>query len=195
VACPKCNDPNPEYKAYTHAGGRVRAYCLTCKRKSDRERAARHRKLRSEKFAAWRAKNREYLRQKGEERRRTKRAKVLLATIRTRARNRGLKYDLDSHVDEIQARIDAGVCEVSGFPLSLEPGSPFNAPSIDRKDPKRGYVYDNIRVVCYAVNCCLGDWGEGAFWQIVRKWAEKDGDGITAQTAQAFIEAYMEATA
>lgn len=121
-------------------------------------------------FQEWRCDNREHLRQAEAKRRKEKRAQVLLATVRTRARRRGLAYDLDDHLVEIQARIDAGRCEVSGFPFSLEAGSPFNAPSIDRKDPKLGYVYDNIRVVCYAVNCALGDWGEGKFMEIVECW-------------------------
>lgn len=34
---------------------------------------------------------------------------------------------------------------------------PF-APSIDRINSKRGYTEDNIRIVCWAVNCLFGTW-------------------------------------
>ena len=33
------------------------------------------------------------------------------------------------------------------------------APSLDRIDPKRGYTPDNVRLVVFAINTMLLDWG------------------------------------
>lgn len=42
------------------------------------------------------------------------------------------------------------------------------APSIDRIIPSLGYVPGNIRLVVYAVNAAMNEWGEAVFWQIVK---------------------------
>lgn len=46
--------------------------------------------------------------------------------------------------------------------------SPFQ-PSIDRRDPSRGYERDNIRVVCLLVNMAMSDWGEDPLRKIARR--------------------------
>lgn len=92
-------------------------------------------------------------------RRLTKRADQLIRSIKSRSKKRGLACDLGQHIADIQARIDAGFCELSGLPFDIILGvSPF-APSIDKIDPNGGYLYSNIRVVCHSVNCALGYWG------------------------------------
>ena len=108
---------------------------------------------------AWAANNRGYLRAKAAKRRLEKRAESLVANCRTRARRRDLAFDLDGMVTEIQRRIDAGKCEVTGALFDLSPGRKWNSPSIDRIDAKRGYLPNNIRVVCQAMNLAMGDWG------------------------------------
>lgn len=65
-----------------------------------------------------------------------------------------------------------GVCEVTGitFELSIKGGCerrPF-APSLDRIDSSKGYVFSNCRLVCGIVNTAMGAWGEGIFWRMVR---------------------------
>lgn len=107
----------------------------------------------------------------GEARRRLeKRAQCLVANARTRARKRGLYFDLDGAVEHIQARIDRGCCEMTGTPFDLSPGRKFNSPSIDRIDPKQGYTLSNIRIVCHAMNAAMGDWGEGPVWVMFENW-------------------------
>jgi hypothetical protein len=39
-------------------------------------------------------------------------------------------------------------------------------------NPKGGYLYDNIRVVCHAVNAALGDWGVDALQVVIDGWNE-----------------------
>jgi hypothetical protein len=94
----------------------------------------------------------------------------MIATARTRARRRSLKFDLDQHVEELQARINIGRCEVTGVPLNLGGGRTFDSPSLDRIDPGKGYVYSNIRVVCNLINCALGDWGEDTLRTVIKQW-------------------------
>lgn len=118
----------------------------------------------------WAANNREYLRSKAAQRRLEKRAESLVANCRTRARRRDLAFDLDGMVADIQGRIDRGLCEVTGAEFDLSPGRKWNSPSIDRIDAKRGYLPDNVRVVCQAMNLAMGDWGEGPVWQMFQSW-------------------------
>ena len=89
-----------------------------------------------------------------------KRAWLLVDVARTRSKAKGYAFDLDGYREQIQARIDAGYCELSGIRFDLKGNRTFDSPSIDRIDPKRGYVYDNIRVVCNLMNVALGNWGE-----------------------------------
>jgi hypothetical protein len=70
-----------------------------------------------------------------------------------------------------------GRCELSGVPFSGEAvvgchKRPF-VPSIDRIKPKEAYTYSNTRLVCWAVNLALGEWGDEVFWRIVRTAAAK----------------------
>lgn len=94
------------------------------------------------------------------------RAKDLIRHAKERAAKRNLDFDLDFDLDldqwtaEIQARIDAGFCEVTGLPFRLTDGRTWDSPSIDRLRPAEGYTYQNIRVVCHGVNSAMGDWGE-----------------------------------
>lgn len=105
-----------------------------------------------------------------------KRAAYLIAECRRRCARRGVPFDLD--VQQIQARIDVGRCEVTGYALDVSPLTERyqhrpNSPSLDRINPKKGYVMSNVRVVCLAVNTALGNWGEAAFLPILKAWAEK----------------------
>jgi hypothetical protein len=87
---------------------------------------------------------------------------------RFRAHKKRLAFDLDEHLEELQGRIDAGLCEMSGFPFNLDGGRTWDSPSFDRINPTKGYTIDNIRVVCHAVNGAMGDWGEAKMLEIAR---------------------------
>lgn len=121
----------------------------------------------------WAVVNREHLLAKEAKRRLEKRALCLIATARTRAKKRGMEFDLHLHVATIQTRIDRGVCEITGEPFDMSPGRKFNSPSLDRIDPARGYTIDNVRVVLNLVNAAMGDWGESVLRKVMEKWLEK----------------------
>lgn len=83
-----------------------------------------------------------------------------LKAARKRAAERGLPYDLDNHLAYYQAVLDAGVCQMTGLPFQREKRKqgPF-APTLDRVVPKLGYVHGNVRVVVWALNRAMGEWG------------------------------------
>lgn len=87
---------------------------------------------------------------------------------RFRAHRKGQAFDLENHLEDLQKRIDAGFCEVSGLPFNLDGGRTWDSPSFDRVDSTRGYTHDNVRVVLHAVNSALGDWGEAKMLEIAR---------------------------
>ena len=96
------------------------------------------------------------------------RAKDLIRHAKKRALDKGLAFDLDQHVAELQGRIDTGVCEMTGLPLNLEGGRTWDSPSLDRIQPRDGYVISNIRVICHAANSAIGDWGENKLLDLAR---------------------------
>jgi hypothetical protein len=87
------------------------------------------------------------------------RAKVLIGLARSRAKEAGIIFELAPFEDQIQARIDAGVCEMSGLPFSLEGGRTWDSPSLDRIVPELGYTITNVRVVLFALNVMMNTWG------------------------------------
>src|SRR3990167_2384708 len=107
------------------------------KREAGRNYAARPdvRAHRQATYARWSTENKDRILAKEARRRLGERAKCLIATARTRAHRRGLAFNLDQYVHELQARIDKGACELTGEPFDLSPGRKFNSPSIDRIDP------------------------------------------------------------
>lgn len=93
-----------------------------------------------------------------------KRARIILTFVRTRSKRLGLEFDI-SH-EFLAKKLIAGVCEVTGMPLSLEDADrgkkkvhPF-APSVDRIDPHLGYTESNVRVVTYMYNIAKGDFSD-----------------------------------
>lgn len=63
-----------------------------------------------------------------------------------------------------------GRCELTGLLFNGEeiPGCskrPY-IPSIDRMSAKEPYLFKNCRLICWAVNRAIGDWGDDVFWKI-----------------------------
>jgi hypothetical protein len=91
------------------------------------------------------------------ERRKTHRGFSLTADAKRRAQDKGLEFELEW--EDIQRRIDLGLCEVTGIPFDLSQPRAWNAPSLDRADSKMGYTKGNTRVVLYSLNTMASDWG------------------------------------
>lgn len=98
-----------------------------------------------------------------------------LPRAKTRARIGKLPFDLTpEYVRELMASQNYR-CAVSKIPFHLSRSGvrqsatrlPFR-PSIDRIEPALGYVQGNVRVLCFAVNMAISDWGDDVFREICR---------------------------
>lgn len=105
------------------------------------------------------------------------RADRLLSLIRTRAAKKGIPYDLDAHRPAIRARFDKGRCEMTGIPFVIQNGRSAYGPSIDRIDPKKGYVYTNIRIVLDIMNVAMNAFGEETLRDVMSEWLKRKRDG------------------
>ena len=101
------------------------------------------------------------------------RAQVLVRHAKRRAEKSGIPFDLDDHRNQLQERIDAGHCELTGIPFTTDIPRSYDSPSLDRIDPDKGYLYSNIRVICLLMNQALGHWGEKPLRQVMEHWLEK----------------------
>lgn len=99
----------------------------------------------------------------------------LHVTLR-RAKNRakGCSYEFRLTADAVAEHMlrTKGRCEVTGlrFTTAGSEGSrkrPFFH-SIDRIKPELGYTPNNIRIVCFAVNLAMLNWGEEVFAELAR---------------------------
>lgn len=97
-----------------------------------------------------------------------------LKTCRARAINRGLAFDLDAEWLRDQLVKQRYRCALTGIQFLSQFSKktkvhPF-APSIDRIVPALGYTRANTRVVVFAVNAMMMDWGEELFAQVARAY-------------------------
>jgi hypothetical protein len=104
--------------------------------------------------------------------------KGLLPGARKRAHryNRTFSLCLDDLVNALE--MQKYRCALTGLRFTLnssEKGTqlyfrePYS-PSIDRIDSGFGYCAENVRIVCYALNIALGEWGEEVFLKISRSY-------------------------
>ena len=102
-------------------------------------------------------------------------ARYMSEAIGPRCRKNGIPFDLDKHEKELNLRRARGICELTGLPLKKDTlgRRRWDSPSIDRINPKLGYLHSNVRVVCFGVNAALGDWGETVFKKIATAYLER----------------------
>jgi hypothetical protein len=99
------------------------------------------------------------------------RARELLTNAKNRAKEKNLDFNLTKLW--VLQKLDAGVCELSGIPFDLQPTdkthfNPFS-PSIDKIDAKKGYTFDNSRVIITSLNMALGEYGLDLYLQVAKK--------------------------
>jgi hypothetical protein len=97
-----------------------------------------------------------------------------IRSARTRARQKGVPFALTiDHLIALVRKNDYR-CEITGIEFFAKHTSagrvnPYT-PSIDRIEPKLGYVEGNVRVVIYAVNAMILDWGEPLFIRVANSY-------------------------
>jgi len=115
------------------------------------------------------------------------RAAELFRAAKSRAKVRGLEFNLDKKwiVDRLEA-INF-TCEVTGIPFALPLGdgssgigfaNRFGA-SLDRIDSSRGYTKDNVRIVTNRINVALGDLTDAQFEQFAIGFLKSRGFNVT----------------
>lgn len=103
---------------------------------------------------------------------------------RTSAKRRGLEYDVSR--DWLEGRLAGGVCEATGLALSFEPhASAYRnplVPSLDRLDTARGYVEDNLRLVCGWFNYARQDWPDALVMEVAASVVSRRTGGSRTRT-------------
>jgi hypothetical protein len=88
-----------------------------------------------------------------------------------RATKSGFAYDLPYRYAEVLFVAQNGACALTELPMDLaKQDGAFRrpwAPSLDRIDNDKGYVKDNVRLVCVAANYAKGEWSENVFRKLV----------------------------
>lgn len=100
------------------------------------------------------------------ERRMTDFSKTLYVETRSRAKAKGLSFDLepcDLHVPEF--------CPVTGEKLvaSID-GRTYNTPTVDRKDPTKGYVKGNVFVISWIANRIKSDQSDPELFEAIARY-------------------------
>lgn len=154
--CKKCKTPKLLSDFRTHNKGGRRGVCRDCENAAQRAESP------------WKSdRKRDYQRR----RRLTHRGFALTNEAKHRAKEKGFLFDLDWR--EIQKKVDAGVCEVTGIPFDLATPKSWNAPSLDQIVAGAGYTPDNVRVVLYALNTMANTWGVEMILTIAKAIQEK----------------------
>lgn len=106
------------------------------------------------------------------------RAKVLFTNAKSRSKKKGLVFDLSLPL--VVAKVKTGRCELSGLPFDNSPPttskSNMCSASLDRRDPKGGYVDCNIGMICNALNMGKADHDEIDFIAMCVAVAERHAD-------------------
>ena len=92
-----------------------------------------------------------------------------LAAAKHRAAKRALPFDLTEKwaLDKIERQeFKCALTGISFFAHHPAPRVHPYAPSFDRIDCAGGYTIDNVRIVVFAVNVMLSDWGDGVFSRV-----------------------------
>lgn len=176
--CTKCQKKKPITKYYKERKSKdgLRTDCKECSETRRRKRLNQmSRKEKAQRTAERRIKHAEAERAYSKKRRQKYRANELIRLARLRAKKKGLAFDLDQHEAELFGRVEKNVCEMTGIALQRDVPKAWNTPSLDRIDPAKGYVYSNVRVVCYALNCAMGTWGEGPLMEILQALKKRLG--------------------
>lgn len=77
---------------------------------------------------------------------------------KARARKENLEFDVTRQ--QILEWLTVGLCQITGIPFVFSPGSrirqlPFT-PTLDRRNPAKGYIFGNVRLVCWMYNAAKG---------------------------------------
>lgn len=90
------------------------------------------------------------------------RANSLMSNARRRCKAKGIELAITQ--SWVEAHLTRGTCEITGLHFCFEPRNEhatrrWDAPSLDRINKDLPYTEDNTRVILWAVNCALSEYG------------------------------------
>lgn len=99
-------------------------------------------------------------------------ASKLFSSSKNRAKKKNLDFDLStSFIREMLVPLK---CAATGFDLVLDDNLTGRIgpllPSLDRIDSSRGYLKDNVRLVCWWWNVMKQDWQEDLIIELINKY-------------------------
>jgi hypothetical protein len=104
----------------------------------------------------------------------------LNSLARSRAAKYGYPYNLDNEYVINLWEESKGKCSLTGINLVLGRSGEFkvhpDAPSLDKIEPKLGYVKGNVRLVSWHMNVALHEFGLDRFEQLVSAYANNKGN-------------------
>lgn len=93
-------------------------------------------------------------------------ARSLYVETKSRAKAKGLEFDLDQCDIQIPE-----FCPVTGVRLIADiNGRTNNTPTVDRKDPKKGYIKGNAVVVSWIVNRIKSDQDDPELFEAIARY-------------------------
>ena len=154
--CPRCNRDLP-LNSYNKGNGRYgrRSICRDCEHliQNTPERIARRREL-----ELARRTNPEYVKKrnaKDRERVHSNELSYRKSMLRS-AKARALKFNLDFNID-LDDIVLPKVCPLLNIPLSINSSNKDYSYSLDKIDPKKGYVKGNVWVISFRANKIKND--------------------------------------
>lgn len=106
-----------------------------------------------------------------------------LPAAKHRAKKRGMAFDLTEEWVLEQMERQGLKCALTGIPF-LDDDAHYRvrayAPSLDRIDNSFGYTTDNVRIVIFAVNAMLLDWGEEIFHRVAEGYRKERASPTSA---------------
>jgi hypothetical protein len=101
----------------------------------------------------------------------------LFCQAKANAKSRGVEFSITLEELTQLAALADGRCQVTRIPFEVRFADGERrrqwAPSLDRMDPRKGYTFDNCRLVCVAVNIAMNDWGIDVLLKIGRALKEQ----------------------
>lgn len=105
--------------------------------------------------------------------------KCLLGTIKGRSKKDGIAYKIDYDFVYAMYKKQQGRCALTGIVLEVKRPdalggvrSPYSI-SIDRINPHKGYLKNNIRIVCWSINNSLNVYGEGVYEKVAIEFLKR----------------------
>ena len=157
------------------------SWCAHCTKEYLKKYREKHKEHLKKLNHDWRQSNKEAQREKQYIYFKTQKSRIqnMIKSARKRSKEKNIDFDLDIKWLSSLFKEQNNKCILTNIDFIIPTerknhlSTPFT-PSLDRIDPTKGYTKNNTRLVCYAMNCCLHDFGENIFEKIAKIYLYKD---------------------